>query len=86
MKNQFPMKKTILILVTFLFEAISVFGQDKLTVEDAVSVALRNNYDILVARNTAKIDSTNNTPGNAGMLPSLNVTGSVWASHGSTTE
>ena len=70
------MKKTILILVTFFFEAISVFGQDKLTVEDAVSVALRNNYDILVARNTAKIDSTNNTPGNAGMLPSLNVTGS----------
>jgi outer membrane protein TolC len=37
---------------------------------------LRYNYDILVARNNSSVDSVNNTPGNAGMLPNLNITGS----------
>jgi outer membrane protein TolC len=40
-------------------------------VEDAVGIALKNNYDILVARTSADIGNTNNTPGNAGMLPDI---------------
>jgi outer membrane protein TolC len=51
------------------------YGQKVLTAEDAVSIALKYNYDILVARNNATIDSVNNTPGNAGMLPNINLTG-----------
>ncbi len=51
-------------------------AQPLLTADEAVSVALKNNYDILVAHNDAEIAKANNTPGNAGMLPTVAVTGS----------
>jgi outer membrane protein len=51
-------------------------AQQLLTVEDAVNIALQNNFDILVARNDADIARVNNTAGNAGMLPTISVTGS----------
>jgi outer membrane protein len=51
-------------------------AQEILTVDDAVSIALKNNFDILVARNESEIARVNNTPGNAGMLPAIAVTGS----------
>jgi outer membrane protein TolC len=47
-----------------------------LTVDDAVSMALKNNYDILVAHNDAEIAKVNNTAGNAGMLPTVAIIGS----------
>jgi outer membrane protein len=70
------MKKIILnICLLILFSSITL-AQNILTAEEAVSIALKNNYDILVARNFATIDSINNTSGNAGMLPGLEITGS----------
>ena len=69
------MKKIIfglsLIVVTFF----SAQAQQVLTANDAVSIALKNSYDILVAGNNAAIDKANNTRGNAGMLPTVAVTG-----------
>jgi outer membrane protein TolC len=53
-----------------------VNAQPLLTADDAVSIALKNNYDILVAHNDVEIVKVNNTPGNAGMLPTIVVTGS----------
>ena len=53
-----------------------VNAQPLLTPDDAVSIALKNNYDILVAHNDAEIAKVNNTPGNAGMLPTIAATGS----------
>ncbi len=47
-------------------------AQEILTVEQAVEIALKNNYDILLAKNEAEIASRNNTVGNAGMLPGVN--------------
>ena len=44
-------------------------AQEILTIEDAVKIALENNYDIKIAKNDLKIDETNVTSGNAGMLP-----------------
>jgi outer membrane protein TolC len=49
------------------------YSQKVLTSEDAISIALKYNYDILVARNSATTDSVNNTPGNAGMLPDITI-------------
>lgn len=67
-------------IVLFLF-LILIFpvvkAQKVLTLDDAVSIALKNNFDILVAGNDASIDKANNTPGNAGMLPTVAVTGSA---------
>ena len=51
-------------------------AQSKLTINDAISIAMKNNFDILVAGNEANIANVNNTPGNAGMLPTLDLTGS----------
>ena len=70
------MKKIILFLSLILFIIPTTFAQNALTAEDAVIIALKYNYDILVSRNIASIDSVNNTPGNAGMLPNFSITGS----------
>ena len=69
------MKIIICLSIFIIFFSVSK-AQQVLTPEEAVSIALKNNYDILVSRNDAKIDSVNNTPGNAGMLPNIAVTGS----------
>ncbi|WP_296146613.1 TolC family protein [uncultured Flavobacterium sp.] len=52
--------------------AISANSQELLTVEDAIKIALENNYDIKIASNDLKIDQQNVSLANAGILPSLN--------------
>jgi outer membrane protein TolC len=42
-------------------------------VEDAVRLALENNYDIRISQADADIARLNNTKGNAGMLPTVNL-------------
>jgi len=63
---------TIIFLFTLCFTANA---QKALTVEEAVNIALKNNFDILVARNDATLSKVNNTAGNAGMLPTIELTG-----------
>jgi outer membrane protein len=46
-------------------------AQEVLTIENAVKIALENNYDIKMISNDLKIDKTNNSIGNSGMLPVL---------------
>ncbi|MQP25857.1 TolC family protein [Flavobacterium sp. LMO8] len=59
--------------IVFLFIiGFSTQAQELLSLEDAVKIALENNYDIKIAENNSKIDATNNNLANAGMLPSLN--------------
>jgi outer membrane protein len=64
-----------------LYIAFLVFGfvpkmlsQDVLTLEDAVKIALENNYDIKLSKNDLRIDEANATAGNAGMLPTVTAT------------
>jgi len=70
------MKKIILNLSLIVLIIPMTFAQNALNEQDAISIALRYNYDILVAINNASNDSVNNTPGNAGMLPNISITGS----------
>lgn len=44
-------------------------AQEVLTIEDAMKIALENNFEIKIAKNNSKISETNVTIGNAGMLP-----------------
>ena len=67
--------RTLLTSILFL-ACITVNAQKLLTIEEAINSALKNNFDILVARNESEISRINNTPGNAGMLPGLNISGS----------
>ena len=50
-------------------------AQPLLTVEEALSIGLANNYDIQLYQNDALSARANNTVGNAGMLPSISING-----------
>lgn len=58
-------------LLLFFFCFAIGNAQELLTLENAVKIALENNYEIKIADNNLKIDKTNVAIGNAGMLPSL---------------
>ena len=61
----------------FLFQIVllvfvpKLMAQDVLTVDEAVQIALKNNYDIRIATNELNVDKENNSIGNAGMLPQV---------------
>lgn len=61
-------------LILILFCVVKTNAQEVLTVEDAVKIALENNYEIKIASNNLRIDKTNVSPGNAGMLPKATAT------------
>ncbi|MEQ9424851.1 MAG: TolC family protein [Cyclobacteriaceae bacterium] len=50
------------------------FGQEVLTLEQAINIALKNNFAIEIVRNQEQIATNNNTFGNKGYLPSLDAT------------
>jgi len=52
-----------------LFSVSAVCGQEKLTLEEAIAIALKNNYDIKLVKNETEIAKNNANWGNAGMLP-----------------
>lgn len=59
----------LLLLISFQLQA-----QDVLKLEDAVKIALENNFDIKLAANDLKIAEANSSAGNAGMLPNISAT------------
>ncbi|MDP4290349.1 MAG: TolC family protein [Bacteroidota bacterium] len=69
------MKKIIYGLSLLMISFVSGHAQQILSENEAVRIALRNNYDILVAENNAAINKANNTSGNAGMLPTVAING-----------
>ncbi len=58
----------VLILFSF-FNTFFILGQNTLTLDEALKIGLENNYAIKLARNATLINTTNNTLGNAGILP-----------------
>ena len=70
-KNIFP-----LILIVF---CVRSFAQEvsPLSLMDAIAEGLEKNYSILLARNSEQISSNNATRGNAGMLPSVTLNGTL---------
>lgn len=60
-------------MVAFLIIGCTQFAgaQDTLRLQDAIMIALKNNYDIRLVNNDVQIAKNNRNAGNAGMLPSL---------------
>lgn len=73
------MKMKFRFLGLLFFGYISIQAQNYLTAEQAVAIALENNFDIQIAKNNLEIDGINVSPANAGMLPW--VTGSFNLNH-----
>lgn len=68
------MKKLLFIIFILSFSIAE--AQTRISIDEALKIALKNNYDILISRKEADISKTNNTAGNAGMLPEVSVYGS----------
>ncbi len=70
MKNKM-MGKRLSIFLFILSLSLSGFAQEKLSLQEAISIALQNNYDIKISKNDISIAKNNANIGNAGMLPTL---------------
>ena len=69
------MKKWFVVL--FIVAAVSqVNAQQKLTLDNAIAIALKNSYDVELVRNQLAISNINNNPGVAGALPTVNLNAS----------
>ena len=68
------MKKWLLVI--FIVVASQVNAQQKLSLSDAITISLKNSYDIELVRNQLAISNINNNPGVAGALPTVNLTAS----------
>jgi len=67
-------KNIIKSLIFFFFCIIKINAQEVLTIENAIKIALENNFEIKLASNNLDINKTNVAVGNAGMLPKLTAT------------
>jgi len=66
------MVRVSILFFTFFFLSLSgAAGQEKLSLDEAVRIALQNNFNVKIAMNDAVINKTNNTIGNAGLLPEV---------------
>lgn len=63
-------KINLFILLLSIFSFV-LSAQEKLTLQDAITIAMQNNYDIKISQNEVKIAKNNANIGNAGMLPNL---------------
>jgi outer membrane protein len=70
---RYCMKKMLFILS---FVCSGVYAQQKLTLDDAVDIALKNSFNIQMGRNNLKISEISNNYGIAGGLPLVTATGS----------
>ena len=64
------MKKFFVFVFTLL--CLSGFSQQRLTLTDAINIALKNSYDIQIAQGNLDVTVINNYIGMAGALPSVN--------------
>ena len=68
----------MLTISLLLFMGPSVFAvPNEMTVEDAIRLGLKNNYDIQIARNTAEIATNNKGKGVANFLPVIDTNGEL---------
>ncbi|UPZ37680.1 TolC family protein [Sphingobacterium sp. PCS056] len=65
------MNKIYYLLALLLIPMSTAFSQDVLTAQEAVTIAMENNFDILLTKKDVIIAKENATYGNAGILPNL---------------
>lgn len=74
-KMRLSLLRCLFLLPVFLMPLSMLFAQNTLSVDEAIQIALENNYGIKIARTSADIASTNRTLGNSGFLPSISASG-----------
>ncbi len=69
------MKLRIALTTLIMGYAFLGMAQDTLKLQDAIVLALQNNYSISLAEKSSEISGITNSAGNAGMLPKLDLSG-----------
>lgn len=67
----------IKIVLLLLILAFPLYAQEQMTVEDAINLGLKNNYDIRIARNDAEIALNDKGKGIAGFLPVIDASNAL---------
>ncbi len=79
--------KIFIYLTLFTLTSTTILhGQQKLSLQEAVSIALKNNYDIKLVNNNLATAKNNISIGNAGMLPNLSANFNTSASNQNTVQ
>ena len=65
------MKKIIIIL--FLISPFILFSQESLSLENAIRIGLKQNFDIQIKKKKLEISKVKNNLANAGALPTINI-------------
>ncbi len=74
--NNMQMNNKLYVLVLVMaISTLPLFAQEKLTLEEAITIGLENNLSIKIARNNQEILANDVTLGNAGFLPTLDLVG-----------
>ena len=68
--------KRLLLLVVILALSVSMYGQRKLTLDEAISIALNKNYSLIKQKNNLKITAGNVDVATWNLLPSLDFSSS----------
>ncbi len=71
MKIHYPL--LLLLKIYFLIILQNVEGQDKYTLSEFLNMGLEKNYSLRIAKNRQEISDNNYTRGNAGFLPTLDL-------------
>src|SRR4030095_6470377 len=72
--------------ILFLFMTDVSLAQEPLSLSACIETALKNNYSIQISRNDSAVAANDNTIGNAGMLPTLDLTGELSAANVNTNQ
>ncbi|MFO7811094.1 MAG: TolC family protein, partial [Candidatus Delongbacteria bacterium] len=65
--------KIIPVLILCILATVSLRGQQTLNLNDAISKALENNYEMVIVRNEQQVAEIQNNWGNAGRYPYINL-------------
>ena len=65
------MRKLLFWIIALL--AVPALAQEPLTLEEVIQRGLKNNFDIRIQKSLVEIAKNNNTPGQAGRYPSINL-------------
>jgi outer membrane protein len=71
----FRLKKLVAFVLPAVIFATSAVSQPVLNLNDAIQLALQNNFDIRIVKNNERIAELQNNWGNAGGLPTVRATG-----------
>lgn len=66
--------KNLIVLFIIIFSGANLLAQQNLSLSEALQVALANNFQIQIVKKQTQIAENNNSWGEAGRYPSLNVT------------